>query len=282
MRDTEALERADGRAQLRQIGRARRELRASDFISSSVRRTYYLITLLSAAALMALPLLALDPIQEKLAKLGLASTSFVGALALLAYWRGLNDEREGLLRNRLRQAQERAHARRGLAVRDELTGAYTLDFWLHIQELRTRRLVWRPSPVTCVMFDLEGLPELRARRGPAAGDDLLLQVAHEIMRNVRPRDLVARYRGQRFVIALNRCPGEAGAQVAQRVNHNLERLLLSATNRGQGSRLHLRWSAASIPGDASTPIQLLRVTETTLDVKKSLIPETEPEAGRRA
>lgn len=267
------LERAEGQEEAAQIRRVRHELRANDFMSSSIRRVYYLTTVLSAVALMLLPLMSLEPSRERFAKRALTTVTSLGALALLAYWRGSDDERESLLRRKLRKAQERAHARRGLAVRDELTGAYTLDFWLHVQELRTRRLVWRPAKVTCVMFDLEGLPELRARRGSAVSEEVLVRVAQQLMRNVRPRDLVASYRGQRFVIALDNCPAELGKQVAQRIAINIERLSLSGTNKGSGSNLGLLWSSASIPRDASTPIQLLRITETTLDLKKSLVPQ---------
>ena len=266
------LERAEGREEATQIRLVRRELRANDFMSGAIRRVYYLITVLSAVALLVLPLMSLEQSRERFAKLALTSTTFLGALALLAYWRGSDDERESVLRKKLRHAQERAHARRGLAVRDELTGAYTLDFWLHVQELRTRRFVWRQKPVTCVMFDVEGLPELRVRRGSAVGDEALVRVGQEIMRNVRPRDLVARYRGQRFVIALDNCPAKLGKRVAERIAINIERLSLQGTNKGHGSNLSLQWSSASIPRDASTPIQLLRVAETTLDLKKSLIP----------
>lgn len=272
IREMSDLERAQGPEEAAQIRRVRRELRANDFMSGAIRRVYYLITVLSAVALLVLPLMSLDQSREKFAKLALTSTSFLGALALLAYWRGSDDERESLLRRKLRQAQERAHARRGLAVRDELTGAYTLDFWLHVQELRTRRFVWRQMPVTCVMFDMEGLPELRARRGSPVGDEALVRVGQEIMRNVRPRDPVARYRGQRFVIALDNCPAQLGKRVAERIAINIENLSLRGTNREHGSDLSLQWGSASIPRDASTPIQLLRVTETTLDLKKSLIP----------
>jgi diguanylate cyclase (GGDEF)-like protein len=266
------LERAEGREEAAQIQRVRRELRATDFMSGAIRRVYYLITVLSAVVVMVLPLMSLEQSRERFAKLVLTSTTFLGALALLAYWRGSDDGRESLLRRKLRQAQERAHARRGLAVRDELTGAYTLDFWLHVQELRTRRFVWRQMPMTCVMFDVEGLPELRARRGSGLGDETLVRVGQEIMRNIRPRDLVARYRGQRFVIALDNCPAQLGKRVAERIATNIENLSLRGTNREHGSDLSLLWGSASIPRDASTPIQLLRVTETTLDLKKSLIP----------
>ena len=272
IRETAEMERAKGRDEEVHIRRVRREQRASDFLSRGIRRIYYLITFFSAVGLVVLPSLSLEQGTQRAARMGLTATTFLGALILLAYWRGSDDERENLLRRKLRQAEERAHARRGLAVRDEVTGAYTLDFWLHALELRTRRLITRQRPVTCLMVDVEGLPELRARRGSAVGDDVLVRVGKEIMRNARSGDLVARYRGQRFVIALNNCPARFGKRVAERIAYNTEYLSLEGTNKRNGSNLYLRWSWASIPEDASTPIQLLRVTETSLDLKRSLIP----------
>jgi diguanylate cyclase (GGDEF)-like protein len=282
IREMAELERAEGREEATQIRRVRRELQANDFMSGAIRRVYYLVTILAAVALLLLPFLSIEPRVGKSVKLALTFTTFLSALALLAYWRGSDDEREGLLRRKLRQAQERAHASRGLAVRDEMTGAYTLDFWLHVQELRTRRFVWREQLVTCVMFDVEGLPELRARRGSEVGDEALVRVGQEILRNVRPRDLVARYRGQRFVIALDNCPAELGKRVGEKIAVNIERLTLAGTNKRYGSNLGLQWNSACIPQDASTPIQLLRVTETTLDLKKSLIPHVSSPMGQAA
>ncbi|MEE9217101.1 MAG: diguanylate cyclase [Anaerolineales bacterium] len=271
-RETREMERAGDRDQWEHIRRVRTAQRASDFMSDAIRKLYYLVTILSAVGLIALPLLSLEENTRRLAQTGLAATTFLGALALLAYWRGSDDDRESLLRSKLRQAQEREHARRGLAVRDELTGAYTLDFWLHALELRTRRLIWKQIPMTCVMLDVEGLPELRARRGAAAADTVLVQVSEEIQRNVRQRDLVARYRGQRFVVSLHKCPAKFSTLVAERIASNVEGLILRGSNKQHQSNLHLQWGSTSMPQDASTPIQLLRVTETTLDLKRSLIP----------
>ncbi len=270
IREMDQLEQAKSEEEAGQIRHVRHELRANDFMSGALRRTYYLVTILSAVVLLLLPFLRLEPSVGKSVKLAISTTTFLGALGLLVYWRGSDDERESLLRRKLRQAQERAHARRGLAVRDELTGAYTLDFWLHIQELRTRRFVWREQLVTCVMFDVEGLAELRARRGSAESDQALARVAQQIIQNVRPRDLVASYRGQRFVIALDNCPAKLGRQVAERIATNIDQISLRGTNKAHGSELRLQWSSAGIPQDASTPLQLLRVTETTLDLKKTL------------
>ena len=272
IREVAELEQAEGQSEERHARRVRREQRANDFLSSSLRWVYYIVTIFSAVALVVLPYLSFEQSTQRITKLGLTATAFLGALILLAYWRGSDDESESLLRRKLRQAQERAHARRGLAVRDEVTGAYTLDFWLHALELRTRRFIWKQIPMTCLMLDVEGLAELRAIRGSAVGDDTLILVGNEITRNVRARDLVARYRGQRFVIALYNCPPEFGNHVAERIATNIEHLSLIGTNKQYGSNLHLRWSLASMPKDASTPIQLLRVTETTLDLERSLVP----------
>ena len=271
-REVAELEQAEGESEEIHVQRVRNEQRASDFLSSGMHRIYYMVTIFSSIGLLVLPYLSFEQSTLRIAKLGLTGMTFFGALILLVYWRGSNDEGEDLLRRKLRQAQERAHARRGLAVRDEVTGAYTLDYWLHALELRTRRFIWKQIPMTCLMLDVEGLPELRARRGSEVGDDALILVGNEITRNVRARDLVARYRGQRFVIALYNCPARLGERIAERVATNIEYLSLRGANKQYGSDLHLRWSLASMPKDASTPIQLLRVTETTLDLKKSLIP----------
>ena len=271
-REIQDLDKAHGLKREAKLERIRRVQRRSDFLDDALRRIYYLITLVSAITLIGLPFLRLQPNARLMIWLGFSITTFLGALALLLYWRGWGEETEGLLRRKLRQAQERAHAGRGLRVRDELTGVYTLDYWLHVLELRLGRPFLRPIPITCLMIDLQGMAELRLSHGDEVADDILRRIGREITRNVRASDPVCIYRGYRVAVALFRCPEKFGGKVANRIEANLERLLLEGLNLRYGINLHLVWDLGTLPAQASTPVQLLRVVETSLDLKRSLMP----------
>jgi diguanylate cyclase (GGDEF)-like protein len=156
-----------------------------------------------------------------------------------------------------------------LSVRDRLTGLYTPEYWLHALELRNGHYLRRATPVTCLMIGIKGLAEIRRERGDSHTDELLRQMALQILSDVRPADVVCRYRGSRFAVALLRCPADQVGPIAQRLTDNLRSLLRQHTGEGR-SRLHVQWEAATLPGDALTPVELLRIAGKSLDVKLSL------------
>ena len=272
MRETDFFENARGTAVESQLERIRRAQRATDFLDDALRRTYYLLTLVSAIGLIGLPFLPLGPNARLITWLSLSGITFLGAFVLLLHWRGWSDDTDGQLRKKLRQAQERALGMRGLLVRDDLTGVYSLDYWLHELELKLGRRILRPIPVTCLMIEIEGLAELRLKQGNQLGDETLRRISQEISHNVRAHDLVCSYRGHRIAIALFRCPAKAGKRVGARIETNLARLILDGIDLRYGTKMNIIWECATLPGQASTPVQLLRLVETLLDVKRSLMP----------
>ncbi|HVG94575.1 MAG TPA: diguanylate cyclase [Planctomycetota bacterium] len=58
------------------------------------------------------------------------------------------------------------------------------------------------SPISCLLVQVQGLAEIRARQGPFVGDEVLKAVARRLKRTVRDHDVVGRYGDQRFVLAV--------------------------------------------------------------------------------
>ena len=267
MLETQNMERAGNVATQGQIQRTQRAQRASDFLSDLIRRIYFIMTMVAASALTVLPSMTVEASTRILLWLGLTGVAYVGAALLLFYWHGWEDEREALLRRKLRHAQERALSLRGLIVRDELTQLYTPEFWSRELNRRVRRTIRRQMPVTCLRIELEGLEAFRDKHGDHA-DDVIYQVGQVIGHNVRADDLVCSYGGGRFAVALFRCPARFGRSIAARVENNVGSLALIATNQRYGSRLRLQWALATLPASATTSTKLLRVTRRALDRKK--------------
>ena len=272
IRQVEAL---DGSKE-KEIKKAMRAERATDFWEITARRLYYAIALASALGLIFLPFLPLTPLQNLYAKLLLFSLTFSATLLLLRYWQGWDEDRERFLRRKLRLAYEREQARRGQLVRDDLTGLYSQQFFL--QELRreANRIFRRSLPISCLLLEMEGLQAFRARWGDQAADEVLRRIGQAMEQNVRSYDIVGRYSSSHFAIALLRCKETDVRSVGGRVANNVTQLPLAQINRSHASQLRLTWSSCTFPQRGKSLEELIAEMEMSLLLKKERMERLSP------
>jgi GGDEF domain-containing protein len=239
------------------IERAERAERSSDFFSVQVRRAYYAVVFISSIILLFLPVFPLAAGMQILVRTALTALTFSGAVLLAYYWQGWDDDLDRLLRRRLRDAQERELERKGLPVRDAQTGVYTAEFWLHLLEGQIGWPIRRPLPISGLVVEVQGLDEFSRLYSATTVTHILGMIARGVEHSVRSSDIVCRTRSGRFAVALFRCSRESSEKVARRVVVNTTRLVLRGVNAGYRVELSLRWAAATLPGDATTPVQLL-------------------------
>lgn len=115
-------------------------------------------------------------------------------------------------------ALRRASARlRELAIRDELTGLYNRRFFLERFEWECARAKRYRRPFACLMVDLNGFKQVNDRLGHQAGDFVLKQVAQELSALLRQSDVLARFGGDEFVIALPETTPAQAEAVAEKL-----------------------------------------------------------------
>src|SRR3989304_247877 len=210
------LRRTGGEERTMQATRTRRSQRSSDFLENLLRRSYYGAAIAATLGLILLPFLPVERGARLLVWLSLTAASFVVAFVLLLYWHSGDEEREARLLRTLRAAGERRGLRAGLNVHDRLTGLYTPEYWLHALELRNGRLLRRggagapPAPRGGGGGGGAGGGggETRGGRGAPPADELLRQLALQILADVRPSFVVCRHRGGTFPVPLLRCPAD--------------------------------------------------------------------------
>ena len=106
----------------------------------------------------------------------------------------------------------------GLATRDDLTGVFNRRFFIS----ETERMLTEGMVVNVVLIDLDGFKEVNDRHGHLAGDGVLRDVAMALQTHTRPEDLVARFGGDEFVIAVPHLDVHAIERIAQRLTAAIE------------------------------------------------------------
>lgn len=103
----------------------------------------------------------------------------------------------------------------GLATRDELTGLYNRRFFT----AEVEALLAPDTPVGVILFDVDDFKRVNDTYGHLAGDRVLRDIGALFHRNTRPEDVVARFGGDEFVMAVPR----VGVAVLRRIAARLAR-----------------------------------------------------------
>lgn len=142
-----------------------------------------------------------------------------------------------------------------LATHDGLTGLFNRR-WFG-EELRAELAEARRYGTTgAVLFlDLDNFKDVNDTLGHAAGDQVLVKVAHVLRDAVREPDRVARVGGDEFAVLLRRISADQAEMAAQRLLESLRRIPVTVA----GGSFHVTASIglASIPGQEQTPDDLL-------------------------
>ena len=114
--------------------------------------------------------------------------------------------------NRQAHALANSEARlRELSVRDPLTGLFNRRYLEETLEREIQRALRSGAPIGVIMIDVDHFKHINDRRGHAAGDEVLQQIAALVAGNVRACDIACRYGGDEFLLVLP----DAGPEVTR-------------------------------------------------------------------
>lgn len=151
---------------------------------------------------------------------------------------------------------------RQLAVTDELTGLYNRRFFLDRWEWECERAKRYQRPLACLMIDVNGFKQVNDRLGHHVGDLVLQQVARELKLLLRQSDILARFGGDEFIIAL---PETSLAQ-AESVADKLRQISIPVPD-AQGHRarpVSLSVGMSRVQQPDESPLEILQAADQSL------------------
>lgn len=119
-------------------------------------------------------------------------------------------------------------ALRAAALHDGLTGLYNRRFFnasLPGARATCRR---RGTPLSVLMLDLDRFKRVNDQFGHAVGDQTLQAVARALERSIRESDLLVRFGGEEFAVALPDTDPKLALEIAERIRTEVARLEQSA------------------------------------------------------
>lgn len=248
-------------------------------ILASDLRAYSIYILLSLAPI-AYHALASGVIAVKL--IGALVFVFIGMLMLSCHLfnRALLDSliyryRSELLADRLQIANNRLSAAnqelQRISTVDELTGTYNRRFFNHRFDEVWADHVREGSTLSALMIDVDLFKSYNDSFGHLQGDHCLKRIAEEIIGVIRrPRDFVARFGGEEFIMILPNTDIAGAKEIASRIHKHVELLAMPHRRSDGVNRVTVSIGGASItPGKDSDSDQFLQRVDHALYMAKN-------------
>jgi two-component system cell cycle response regulator len=174
------------------------------------------------------------------------------------------------IRRRRYQSRLRAHYETSitLATTDALTGVPNRHYFdTHLEQLFSRAIETQ-KPLSIALCDADHFKRVNDTYGHAIGDEVLMELARRLGRNLRSLDLVARIGGEEFVVVMPDTPPGQALRISERLRSKVaeEPFLV-----GDGLRLPITTSIGVTshgPDDAIATDLLKRADEAMYRAKR--------------
>lgn len=123
--------------------------------------------------------------------------------------------------NKLREANSQLEQ---LSFLDGLTGLYNHRYFQEHLDRELKRSMRYNRSFALVFFDIDHFKQVNDTYGHPAGDQVLVNMAEEIQKSIRPNDIIARYGGEEFVVILPETNTAGLEKCAERLRSCVESL----------------------------------------------------------
>jgi len=134
-----------------------------------------------------------------------------------------------------------------MAVTDSLTEVSTRRYFLERFRGEVRRSMCKKSSMSLLMVDLDHFKEKNDKFGHLVGDVILKEIAKILRSNLREIDIIGRYGGEEFIVALAGIARDGALQAAERLRSSIEHSVFKAYDEKVSSTISI--GVASFPED---------------------------------
>lgn len=153
-----------------------------------------------------------------------------------------------------------------LAIVDGLTGVYMRRHFLERVDEEVKRSEYHKLNISFLMVDIDHFKICNDRYGHLVGDVVLSELAKILKEKVREIDIVCRYGGEEFAIALPETDKEGALLVAERIRTSVEEFTFRAFD--ETPQLTVSIGVSSYPSDGRDMHQLIEAADKALYTAK--------------
>lgn len=114
------------------------------------------------------------------------------------------------------------------SLRDGLTGCFNRAHAVETLDGELRRALRSETPLSMIMFDVDGFKGVNDTHGHLTGDRVLAEVGKRLADVLRTSDVKCRYGGDEFLLILPDTPAIGARQLAESVRHEISTLRIPA------------------------------------------------------
>jgi diguanylate cyclase (GGDEF)-like protein len=157
---------------------------------------------------------------------------------------------------------------KNLSIIDGLTQIYQKRHLMMLLKEELLRLEKQKKTCSVLMADIDHFKDFNDTFGHLVGDILLKELSFSIQGNLRPTDLVGRFGGEEFLIALPETTQEEAMQIAQRIRNDIQSK--NFTIHDKLFKLTLSIGISSFPDQSKDLYQLIEMADEALyEAKRS-------------
>jgi diguanylate cyclase (GGDEF)-like protein len=133
-----------------------------------------------------------------------------------------------------------------IADTDPLTGLLTRRKFYELAEQEFSKAAQDQIPLSVIILDIDNFKRINDELGHLAGDDILRKITRQLRANLREGDILCRYGGEEFVIALPNTGRDTAVQIAERLRQMAEQTNLKDMRKSLMSAASLKSSDEAV------------------------------------